>query len=353
MEAPMENTDYPIYSMSGQAVLSQVALFKGIILYPENVQVDDILPDNSELHLMCIHKHTWKTIVGNIGEWCAICKIQMQLRKYDPSITCSQTKYIVGQSRFMFKCRFGHKFICDDKSTKNGCKYCHVLSLARRKHGVGTQLTLDIKCIYLHEDNRLRFHCNKIRHNPFCKNPECVEIATGGCISNRDYAENCSNFVPCNQDFYATPYQIKYDKNVYSCKNNHRWGPKKEIITTIRIFEIIFNERFDDDTHSAGVEFTGYNKTLQIAFTHGMDKIPNKCLRNAERWCASEKIKFIYIPSGVTKTSHICTKITLHICDMEIINDVTQLSLIKRVRTKMHIMDKNHKLFADKCIYVE
>ncbi|SIP86100.1 Hypothetical protein PACV_387 [Pacmanvirus A23] len=353
MEAPIEDHIQPIYSTSGQALLSQIALNRGTIIQPEDICVDDILPDTSELHIMCMYKHTWKTIVGNIGEWCAICKIQLQLRKYDPTITCLQSNYTVGQNRFMFKCRFGHKFLCDDKSTKNGCKYCYVLSLARRKHGAGTQLNVDIKCVYFHEDSRLRFHCNKLKHNPFCKNPECVEIASGGRISDREYAANCSNFTPCNQDFYATPQQVKYDKNIYCCKNNHRWGPKKEVITSVRIFEIIFNERFDDDTHFAGVEFTGYNKALHIAFTHGLDKIPSKCLRNAERWCNSEKINFIYVPAEITKTSHICTKITTQICDMGLITDVTQLSLTKRVRTKMHIMDKNHRLFTDKCVYVE
>lgn len=337
---------------SRNEILRTLAQNNGSMSLPDNVTGHDLISNYTEIQVWCGHGHHWKTIVGNLREWCAICRVLIPMRKYDQKIISMQTEYLIGQTKFEFKCSVGHRFIANERSSRHGCKSCYLLSIARKKHAVDAALTLDIKCVYAHEESKLRFHCNKLRHNPFCQNENCIDILKGKIISNRDFAPDCRNFVSCNQDFYATPRQIKYEPSIYSCKYNHQWDKNSEVIACIRLFEIIFNMRFDDDSHQEGILFTGYNIELKLAFTHGGDKIPNRCVTKAAKWCDDNKIRFVFInPENIRKTSQLGNAIVKQLAYLDVINDSTPEAVLLRARTKMRCMNANHKLFMDRCVY--
>ena len=229
------------------------------------------------IHMEAYMVSTTECILGHIrtvpvGEPCLICITLFAMRKSDQGIMCMQSSYEIGQTQFEFQCSRGHLFVTDSKS--RACKSCKLHVIACNKHSVRDtrDLYLDTKCVYANEDSKLRFHCNKLRHNPFCKNPDCLDIITGRVVSNRDFAATCKDFTRCDQDFYATPRQLKYENSIYYCKFDHVWDKNKEVVACIRIFEALYDKRFDDDTRKYGVIFTGYNNALNIAFTYTGDR---------------------------------------------------------------------------------
>jgi hypothetical protein len=284
-----------------------------------------------------------------IGDWCEICKILSHAHKFDPAITCVQKNYDYGQLKFEFICSRRHHYIADLRNGKRGCRSCNVLKIARHQLGVDSALMLDRLCLNADDDSRLRFHCNKFRHNPACENPECVEIREGAVSSQREYAAGCKNFVPCNQDFYMTPRQVRYESKALQCRDDHRWDSRKEVYSTVRMIELLFDDRFDDTLPD--VEFTGLNLRLGIAVTHLIDKKPAKMLAAAMRRCAQRKITLVIIPAEVIKTSHIATKMVTQLHAADKLSGQTIAAATRVMRTRMHEMDSAHKLFDDRCCY--
>jgi hypothetical protein len=316
---------------------------------PTEFADSEYIPSMADVTVHCAQNHTWKTIVDCVGQWCTICNILAQLRRHDTKIDCLQKQYSYGQNKFEFICSHKHHFIADLHSCKQGCRSCVTLGIARRKHDITNGLTLDILCLNRDQESRLRFHCNKFRHNPKCDNLECISIREKSIVSNREWAEDCKNFVPCNQDFYATPLQIKFEPNVLNCAKNHKWISRTEIYSVVRMMEILFDARFDDHTHE--VDFTALNIGLKIAVTHLADKKSAKCVESAKKWCIKTCVKFVIIPAETVKTSRIMTTISNQLHKMGMFNETTPLSIVQRVRTKMHVMENNGKLFDDKCVY--
>ncbi len=221
--------------------------------------------------LACEHTCDMTSFTNGASYKCTICAILKQLRKIDPGIDCLTHRYTAGDKRFKFMCSVGHVFVAEVSNARNGCRSCHALKCAKNnaEHG---QLILDTKCVNVHEDSMLRLHCNRIIHSRNCTNPECIILRKRGKSASRDYAVNCTNFIACDQDFYATPRQLKYVPSVLDCSANHIQPARNGIIAAYRVFEMLFDDRFDDDTFEEQIEFTGYNRRLQIAFIHMSDK---------------------------------------------------------------------------------
>lgn len=306
----------------------------------------DMVPTTTELTVYCSQGHMWKTMAAHIDDWCEICKNLNVLRKYDSKITCCQRHYSYGQLKFEFECSRGHHFIADERTCRRGCRSCVTLEIGRVRSGAGHALTLDTMCFNSDDDARLRFHCNKIHHNPDCNNLECIAIREKSIMSVRGWAQDCNNFIICNQDFYATGRQIKHETGILKCSNNHRWDSRKEVYSVIRILETLFDKRFDDIMHR--VEFTAYNDELMIACTHLADKRAAKCIEVAKQQCVRSGIHLVIIPAGITQTSKIATSIINQLSSM--FEPRTPLNVIQEVRTKMHKMDSLGKIFADKCV---
>ena len=285
------------------------------------------------------------------GESCLICEALFAMRKSDRDIICLQSSYQIGQTQFEFQCSRGHVFVSDSKN--RACKSCKIHSIACNKHAVRDtrDLHLDAKCVYANDDSKLRFHCNKLRHNPFCKNSDCLDIITGRVVSNREFAANCKDFTRCDQDFYATPRQLKYENSIYYCKLDHYWDKNKEVIACIRIFETLYDKRFDDDTRKYGVLFTGYNNALSIAFTYTGDRLPQKCIDAAKEWCFDNAVKFVIIEGSFKRTSQLGSYIMKQLRTLGEFDDSEPEYTTCSLRKKIHTMNTEHKLFSDRCVY--
>jgi hypothetical protein len=275
------------------------------------------------------------------------------LRQGDPHIVCAQTEFYFGQEKFEFVCHHGHRFYASDKNCGRGCRSCAVLNSARNKHD--KSLALDTKCVYVHAGSRLRFHCRKLRHNPSCQNPECVRLRADRYAAYK-HSPDCDNYVPCAQDFYATPAQIRKCADVYNCDDNHRWfyaNSYSDIFISVRVFETQFSARFDDivrDTPTnPHVEFTGYNEELKIAFTHARDRVAFQHIRAARRWAMFHGVRFFFIEADITGGKYIAAEVIRQLREREVKcpNPISMQFL----RGTIKRMDRENKLFEDRCCF--
>ncbi len=283
---------------------------------------------------------------GSIAR-CTICTILKQLRKYDPGIYCLVNKYIAGDKRFKFMCSAGHIFVAGTSNANNGCRSCNALKCAKNnaEHG---KLILDTKCVNVHEDSMLRLHCERLIHERNCSNPECVALRKRGKLANRDYAVGCTRFVTCGQDFYATPRQLKYVPSVLDCFANHIQPTSSGIIAALRVFEMLFDDRFDDDTFEQQVEFTGYNRRLQVAFVHLADKHAAASYVLAIQICKENNIVLVTIPKDCTKMVKVVGEVTSQL------SKVATLSVSKEtgelVRTNINSLAASGRMFVGRIV---
>ncbi len=328
-----------------------------------NTTYTTLIPSTTPIILYCGY-HSWTTQVEYFmrsKKWCNICDLLGILRLVDKEIICVQNTYeaVAYCPKFEFICSKGHHFVTDSRGCKRGCRSCDILEIARKKHGVGYSLTLDCECVNIHNGTKLRFHCNKLRHDPNCNDPDCMMISDHGYKNQTIIV--CKNVIPCNQDFYATTSQLKTADNVYSCMDNHRWLNKKCIVTMHRMFEIFFDQRFDDSTFVStlasnivntanNIEFTGYSAYLKIAYTHGMDSSPNKCLKKSKEWCVRNRVRFIYIPEKMIETKYIAREVIRQMKALELISG-SESDALMGMRTKMRKMNRENKLYEDRCVY--
>lgn len=293
--------------------------------------------------LYCKFDHA-RTGLNKEIESCEICKILESLHKHDPKIICLDNHYMCGNYYFEFICCYNHKFVTCYQNSSDGCPTCKMLNMARRKVHQRTAFSVDTYKRNINKDTKLRFHCNQYKHDPACDNDDCLA----------DNNTKCDKYILCDQDFYATFNHIKYIDSIYSCENNHKWVKKYQVITSIKIFETIYDQRFDDDIYREGIEFTGYNKLLKIAFITQCDKFPNSRVKEAEQWCNDNIVSFIYIPKLI-KTSQITTSIVSQLNHLHLIKEISGdniLPYMSQLRKKMRqIREQQHKIFENRCIY--
>jgi hypothetical protein len=308
---------------------------------------DEFINGDERLEICCMMGHKWTTIAERVAEWCTLCNILSQLRKIDPLITTRHTEFDISRISFDFNCSKNHTFVTDIKRAKRGCLCCDALNKARKKHCVNDSvLTLDAKSVYHNDHCRLRFHCNKLRHNPFCQNLICKAIRERVLATGHSYDPKCTNFVPCNQDFYMTPKILMCDF-IYSCERDHVWIKGWESINAIRMFELYYDTKFDDIDLDGGPEFTGYNKKLGIAFIHLADTRLAKQGDKVLEYCIANKIMLIEIPPEITQSSRMATFIFTSLCQLGQLKEKKE-NVINDVRTKMRLMSVNHKILEDR-----
>ncbi len=272
---------------------------------------------------------------------CKLCVLLHQLRKTGEQIECIQPDFEFCQRSFEFTCKLGHVFSVTVSSKKRGCPACGLLKIAQRDN---PNITMDANCHYMHDQSRIRFHCNRLRHDPQCTRPLCTQIRTKEIACKYSHDPLCDNFISCGQDFYATPKMIMYSK--ISCENNHRWmqRPFADVFTMVRVFETLFDAKFDDN---CGIELTGYNSELKLAFTHGGDSKPNKYRAQASAWCAQNGVDFIHIDAAVTGGRAIACAVATAL--PEKYHKKSILGTVHFIRARIRDMDRANKLFADRC----
>ena len=274
---------------------------------------------------------------------CGICAV-LQLCG-DPAIICLHNTYHIRQTRFELQCPDGHTFIAGPTS-KPGCRSCGLIAEARRRHN-SPDLHLDTRILYAHDNLRMRFHCDKLVHDPACDNPLCVDIRKRRVLSAVPHDPKCDRTVPCDQDFYASPVQLRWATTaVLSCAENHPSKSCNKVILTIRLMETAYNARFDDETRSFGFEVTGYNRRVGLAFTH-MDDVAaiTKFVEPAAKWCADNGVVFICVPSNIMRSGAICTYMAPHMPRSGLVMTGTSQAIT-------YAMKMATKPFASRCEYV-
>lgn len=345
-------------------------------------------PARERTLIVCSKLHTG--IVYNGAVCCALCSASNQLA--NRNISCAQTSFVSDQDA-LFTCGKGHTFAVNlarkpklaptvpspsskpsapsglyippaarksglnvrselsaqtglSTGTKSisdvrGCASCALVSRIYTTRGLIVKM--DTKCAYLNEDSKLRFHCEGRKHNPLCTRPQCViNMKRNKWVQS---GPRCTNFVKCDQDFYATPAQIMGGEKVLSCKHSHIWDIGAEVNTCLRVFETLYGERFDDQAPK--VEFTGYNAKLGIAFTHNNDPRPQYCLSDAAIWCLQNRVIFIVIPTTLLLAPEIATFIVVELEK----NDelfTTATNTIRVLRTRMKGANGR---FDNLCVY--
>ncbi len=279
---------------------------------------------------------------------CTMCNILNTSRKHNKQqIVLVSNTYIDGDRNFEATCDKNHRFIINESTAHFGCRVCYALSTAMSKYN--SKLIAYTHCLYIHENSHIRLQCKNIIHNPNCENVLCKQLSRSPTLTIRKYAANCNNFIACNMDFYASSHQLKYNPAVLNCNEHHIPPSQSAIVATKRAFEVLFGTRFDDNMFGihgptgAGIEFTGYNKSMGVAFTHLSDKIPRKCCLVAQKWCFTNEVAFIIIPEDIVRSKDI---------DRVIIDKLSALELIaqpqyayQRLRHNLHYMNSTHQLF--------
>jgi len=314
------------------------------------------LINTAKIVVKCKNGHTWNTTIWHLRSWCAICKI-MQMRCGDPNAKCMQMEYNPSQTNFVITCGQGHNVLQSVNEDETGCRSCKSLTVANQLHNTSGNeiLVLDNTSINCGPYKKLRFHCNKLRHNPACQNPNCLRLFNEckGIRTKMIYDSRCRNKVPCNQDFYATMEMIMSEdgNGTFKCDNNHRWLSKREVITTSRMFEIFYDKKFDDNINIKvkNINVTGYNDELKIAFTHGADNLSCECIDNVKAYCAKTNILFIVVPWGVNSISKIGSIMVNNLISFQQIDVKDKKHILHLLKNRILEMDKSHKLYADRC----
>jgi hypothetical protein len=348
-------------SISLQKIKSIIESNKGSLLAIDNNMVDFKNPDpvsNDEkamearfignytkLKVLCSHGHICDIYASKMAEWCTICKLLSYMRKYNKSIQCAQTDFDNAQSSFEFTCAKGHRFMSDRKSPSNGCRSCALQLCLQKKFSCNNgEIYMDKASLFAHNNSKIRFHCDKLIHDPNCANTECVKLREAQPLCDMEFAPDCTNFRPCNQDFYTTPQLIKFGNRLLPCDKMHRWSVNNEIVNTIRALEVLFDCRFDNTNRAAKLEFTAYNSDLRIAAIHMADKLPSKYVEAAITWCGANGTHLLIIPAEIVDGSKIAWDICRQLFAMAIIPH--QQHTLTLLRTKIKAMNKSHILFC-------
>jgi hypothetical protein len=257
---------------------------------------------------------------------CKLCKIMFILRLFDSAMRCLPGPIGQRQIRFLVQCSVGHKTVTDLRESQYGCRSCRLLSIINRD--AQTSITLDLKCVFAHDESLLRFHCG----------------ASLGCTDDKIMGATKG----CDQDFYVMPTQFNFGTTVYSCDDNHWSNFKYELCTTKRVFELIFDARFDDFVDSS-LLFTGYNSSLRIAFLHKSQRLLGRQLSSMILWCKTNNVTFLYIKKMDTKAIIQSIIISLYAAGYFAEREPGQM--IGEIYAKRRDGNMSHKMMESRCCH--
>lgn len=312
-------------------VLNTAEKYGGSVTISPQYKNEQRIPLKEYVYPTCSANHKWSVTVECLDQWCTICAIINSNTSHE--LYCAKTQYTFEETKFAFICKQNHRTIIDRKTSTHGCRSCHLLDIAKKSG----DMNLDIYKTNIDESTLLRFHCNKMRHNPKCTNLNCR------VSSMREY---CPDKIRCDQDFYASSKHIKHSKDVFNCNENHKCD-STGVITTIHVFETIYQRRFDDQIDD--ILFTGYNKDLSIAFVHHNDIYAYKQLESINKWCMLNNIILIQIPSLIKQMKQIVSVVVMQLAQHgEINTDITTAT--NNTISDMVRLSALGKLLEDRCI---
>ncbi len=302
---------------------------------------------------VCQNGHQWQLPAGNLHRWCTICEVlkvanygkgiprnydyDTLLVKYNP-VVCLDTTYIWGQTKFRFKCARGHICVGDKSQMFDGCRNC---SLERTmKARSNNTMYLDVNCCYETDHSLMRVHCDKQKHK-----------CGSGC------AELCDVDEPCNQDFYATPHQLKHTLYIYDCSKCHRWKQEEEsVMRLFRVLEAMFDDRFDEPIAmcASGIKSTAYNSKYNIAAISCYHSQVFHSIDETRRWCESTGTIFLCTPGSVSDMTlivHFIATMLFGQCAYlrETYHNIEDVMI--KTLTKIGDLKAEDKLFEHRCVF--
>lgn len=311
--------------------------------YPLHFVLGDVPELTKDIVMKCAAGHTRRGISSMQHEGCEICNLLAELRQSDPRIDPAAHEYSASDLQLEFVCHEGHHFMTDFIHARSGCRLCALRYNINKKHGFA--VIMDKNCLFKNEHSDIRFHCNKMKHDPKCR--RCLSEVSRRDNLNLDYRNPaCMNFIPCDQDFYASAHQIRYVYRTLDCNTNHRKGIKYEADTTRRILEQIFDDRFDNAPADRKVDVTAYNERLKLACIHLGDPIPSLNVDAAQNWADANGCNLMVLPK---KHDSFTETIVGWLCKFGYFDDFEET--VATARGLRYKSNSGHKLFADRCTF--
>lgn len=245
----------------------------------------------------------------------------------------------------VFKCSKGHTFVTDAViSLQVGCRFCELTTRALKKYD--NKIIIEPTGHIEHEDSRVRARCLAI-----------APANAGGTPSKNTKVYNAADKV-CNREFYITERLLA--KSHTDCGNCHYCTvlPDRSTMSIIRILEVYFGVRFDDNLGCLNAElneesgyllttyslsFTAYNDKLKLAVTFMGDRVASKCVSQAMQWCEHYNIIHILIPDIYQETREmldfLCPILTGH--KLQPVGLTVQTNVFKFVNRKLKALTES------------
>lgn len=249
---------------------------------------------------------------------CAICAIMDKAHNMCPI----QKDYVAGQTSFEFVCGLGHRNLLTTRSDKS-CRVCALMKTVQITH---PDVLWDFGNVYITAHSRIRMRCVAQ-----CAPPDTIPAPA------EPYR--------CNQDFYATPWLLTHNVQIYNCSRNH-WVVPSDHFRAVRILEIATGKRFDDVV--VGLRFTGYNHELSLALVHD-DKISQKDTEACELWCKANDVLFLHIPWETRRPGRLTKTILDWFVAQKILSADESLTEYARIRAYTKRRSHARKLYDDRC----
>ena len=184
--------------------------------------------------LLCNSGHY--CVTNNLGAKCLICAAEIF------GLSPIQSVYSDRQKQLEFICKKKHTVTVEVDKISDGCPVCTMEEVFQ-----SGGRTIKFGGTYNSEYTRMRFHCT------FC---------------------NTESYITHNK--WKTLFGPNKKKKgvstvIWWCKQGHKTNDKKilSIDTASDVVEQIFDCTFNDNDY--GLNFTGFNKDLRIAFIHSLD----------------------------------------------------------------------------------
>lgn len=345
------------------------------VFFTQEQLISRYISARSSVEFVCKYGHKWRNEARSIARRkCHICYNHNRTR-IPPDYEF--IKYI-SDELVMLKCDKGHILVYYLSNIRKNCKSCAMMATAAESYG-NDAYYLDVQTVHFNNYSKMRFHCNKLRHNPNCNAPSCMKLAQIARenintidTDRMNYDERCINYVPCDQDFYALHRMMtNKDHIVHDCRNDHRWE-LSSVHLSMRIFEMIFDRKFNEYP-GPNVNFSGYNSEVNIAFIYEGDFIQEKYLNeHTMKFVKSNKISlFIIVHSDGNEykdfkdsASYIIKKIIdqskqyankSQLSQFNIVvydylkSQSDDLALYENAYQQLKMMSQSRKLFVDRC----
>lgn len=233
-------------------------------------------------------------IVKDLSTPCLICK----LLNVTGERQCVQHIYLEGRCTFEFICVRGHHYLAS--SYKKNLSRCPMCTIEDSSKELGRRIIFDSVCVYVNQDSLLRYWC------AWCN------------------AEHYITYGRWMQLFKSRGKKRTTFKSVIDwCQTERHRIPDRKynlIISTMRIFDQLFDVRFDDcdDMNAAdgrflsGIYFTGFNRAIRVAFVHVLDSCYRENNTPLLDWCKLANIHLIIVNTHIHNGYE---AVLMHICE--------------------------------------